>query len=108
MNSYDSYIEVNYNKRQIKIINFKIYYWKGPTAVCDSVTPKLNMSGIEFAVKTVSADKYSLEVCTPSPTEHNIKFNLTELDRYTIKMGYLRIHDVRRDVKIFVRVQGAG
>jgi hypothetical protein len=49
-----------------------------------------------------------MEVCTESPTFYNTKFDLTELDRYTITMGYLRVHDVRKSVTIYTRVQGAG
>jgi hypothetical protein len=89
-------------------VRFSVFYWKGPTAACAS--PKVNISGIEYGLVNVAADKYALNPCQPSPAYLNTTIDLTELGRYVLSLGdsVLRVWDARREVKVFVRVQGAG
>lgn len=35
-------------------------------------------------------------------------FDLTELDRYVLSLEFLRVWDIRKEVKIHIRSQGAG
>lgn len=35
-------------------------------------------------------------------------FDLTELDRYVLSLEFLRVWDIRKEVKVHLRAQGAG
>jgi hypothetical protein len=40
---------------------------------------------------------YALEPCTATPSSIHAIFDVTELDRYLINTGILRVFDTRRD-----------
>jgi hypothetical protein len=63
---------------------------------------------LQYSFKTVATDQYVFEVCSPSPAYLNTTFSFTELNHFLISKSVVRVWDARRNVSVFVLVQGSG